>query len=187
MTVYGGGAAEPETFPITTFFQGCGIRCNNDEVLVTSKTRQTRRWPVAGGAGCVAGCEADNDEHYQELSAEDTEESAIARSTALWTEFQPTTACCAGIELRASGFTFSWVAAEVKIKVTGTPGRLVNVDVPFGRSSYGTTPSVVSWTDTHQVTIGGDGTAELVLPVPNQRGYSTCAFSAKLSPDQPAQ
>jgi hypothetical protein len=186
-TVQGGGAGAPSVIPVTSLINGCALRCSDGVELITTKTRQSRRWQIAGGAGCVDGCEAENDEHFEELSNEDTEDMAISRNLASWTEFQPSFSCCAGIQPRTTGFTFNFQSAELKIVVSGTPGRLVNIDVPFARSSYGTVPAAVSWVDTHQVSIGGGGTAELELTVPNARGFSTCAFPASLSPDQPAQ
>jgi hypothetical protein len=189
-TTEGGGGGGPSTNPCSSIGNVfCALSCNGAEVTTINKTRRTRKLTfVGGGTGCVGGCEVAGDEATEQLSDEDTEQTAMARSAAAWSDWQPLGFCCAGIELRTSGFTFGFQKAEQRITLSGPPGRLVNIDVPYSRVPYGSTGAAESFFDTYQIAIGPDGTsAPLELTIPNARGWSTCALNPRLSADQPVQ
>jgi len=178
----------PTTVPITAVTDlFCGINCGSVESTTQRTKIILKAVLTGGGTGCASECQADGDEMSQALENEDTDQAAIARSAAVWSEYQLSSQCCSGIEPRTAGFVVGFTESKMRLIITGPKGGTANIDVPFSRVTYGSVPTMTSWVDVHQVAFGSSGEAQLDITIPNKRGFTTCAGPAYLSRDQPAQ
>lgn len=184
------GGASTGTVPVTSITNAfCAFDCGAKESTMTRTTLTIRATLMGGGTACSGTCEAGGDSMTETLSSEDTEQNAIDRSTAIWSDYSPSGGgCCSGMEARSAGiFVGTYYESKLKIIVRGTKGALANIDVPFSRVPYGGTPTSESWVDTFQVAFGDTGEAQLDVTIPSKSGFTTCAGPARASPDQPAQ
>lgn len=100
---------------------------------VLSRTQKsfTPNPPCAGGGGNSNECVVSATET---LSGEDTEEAAMSRVSPTWTAWGEG-GCCTGKELRGPGvFSFDFTEAQYRIRVAGTPGEPINIEITFSRT-----------------------------------------------------
>jgi hypothetical protein len=164
------------------FFSG-----GSDHETVT-KTRRSYA-PTAGGngTGCVnfSGISFQNsgNEGYDLLTQEDTEEAAMERAVASWGEWTLVGSnCCAGIEPRGPAeFAFGFAQSEFRLRVSGLPGTIVNLEIKYTRRAFGVGDYVHYYSEyAQQVVPGGGPPGEVAFGewieyrVPNESGWQTC-------------
>jgi hypothetical protein len=187
-TIGGQWSGPSGTGPISTvgdrlcnaFFGGL----NTNQVL--SRLRQTYR-PMAGNGnvGCsdLDGVSYQNSGNsgFDQLSSEDTEEAAMARAIAPWGPWGGLSSCCTNKEARGAGiFSMSFTQSEYQIRVAGSPGSPVMVELTFSRSP-GAPYSSVFQDIAQSLTFPADpeaGWTSFLVSAPS--GGSSCLESARL-------
>ena len=159
----------------TTTITGTFSPSGGSQAVVTSSVTH-RNWKyadtcvAAGGGSSFWGGEVD-----AVLDIEDTEDDAIARSTASWSEWGEADNCCAGIQQRTSGLSFSYAEVEYKLNITGPAGEYVTIEIELLRRPYGSTGPYDPFASVFDAgTLDSEGKRELTGSIPCEVGYETC-------------
>lgn len=150
---------------------------------VETYTRTSKSVVYTPGTGCPQVCgtccasrQTSCDAATETLAQEDTEEAAMARAEADWSEWGAG-GCCTSKQPRGAGvFTFGFTEAEYRIRVKGEPGQLINLLLTFTRTDGDPYEEIRQF-----VAAGPEYTDDWqVFSIVASAGHGTCLASVRL-------